>query len=1027
MNNITKISFSSIIFTSVFFLSSQLNADDTEVFLTETNTPNVLLILDSSGSMGYAVNPPANYASNFDLKGLGGSHSISDGRTRIKVVRDAAADLVANINNVNLGIMRFNTTAHGGYVIADFTELTEDTDDSVRTNLINTIYNVGARNGTPLAETMYEAYRKFTGQSSRYNRGTRYTSPFKACQSNSIVYFTDGAPSVDNESDSDIKSLLPRGRWSVPVQNLPAGFINDPKPAGTPATPQSLPLSRNCRGPNSGESDATTRSDCLKELAWYLNNTDLNTSLSGTQNVTTHTIGGFGLSYNKSLQIISAAFHGGGTFSSATTPQEIKKALASAVQTAAAQGSTMAPPSVPVSSFNVLSLTKDLYYPLFKPKAGPNWPGNLKHYKFNDDGDIVDANNNPAIDSGFFKSTSKSYWSKTTDGDDVEKGGALDQLSSTRNLFTFTEDSTTTPPTITDINLSTSIDYAAFGLAGSGSPQAERDELINWVKGVIGDPLHSGLQVVTYHKDNSNPNNKKLDATAFFGTNLGFLHAFNVSTTEVTSSSGTTETRETTDSGKEQFAYIPQQLVKNIKTYKDNIDYKQKTALKVYGLDGPIDVWVNDKNRNGNILTSSGLNSSAESGEHVYLYAGMRRGGRTLFAFDVTKRNQPKLLWKKTHTDTDYKELGYTWSKPKVMKIRWGSGTKVVLIFGGGYVENNTSRDIKGNTSESTTGRAIYIADAKTGDILWWASSDASANLTLAEMKYSIPGEISGIDVNGDDLVDKLFASDIGGQIWRFDIPLDKSTNVDSSSIKGGRIANFGSSIAADAKRFFEMPDVSFVQERGKQTYFIIAIGSGNRAFPKSDSSINDRFYVIKNYDVFSVPNSYTTITESDLYNATSNTIGTAIGQAKISATNELNSKKGWYIDLNFSHGEKSLSRSTTFEGILMFTTYSPPSNLGIDTTSCSGYTGDNRLYLLNILDGTSFLSASDATGLNTETKNGRIIVKLDSGGIPPTPFVYPKSNEAGKGKIIVGTEDVTKLPIGDRITKTFWRDNKNN
>nr|WP_255490789.1 PilC/PilY family type IV pilus protein [Spartinivicinus marinus] len=574
-------------------------------------------------------------------------------------------------------------------------------------------------------------------------------------------------------------------------------------------------------------------------------------------------------------------------------------------------------------------------------------------------------------------------------------------------------------------------DYSLFGIS-SANPETERTEILNWVKSRIGDPLHSGLQVITYYKDNSDVNNKKLDATAFFGSNLGFLHGFNVSTTEVTTTTGgkqVTETKETSDSGTEQFAYIPSELIKNLKIYRDSEGKTPTQFTKTYGLDGPIDVWVNDKNHDGDILTGSGVNSSADSGEHAYLYAGMRRGGRILYAFDVTNRSTPKLLWKKTHTDSDYSELGYTWSKPKVMKIRWGSSTKVVLVFGGGYVESATSRDIKNDTSESTMGRAVYIVDAKNGDVLWWASSASGANLSLSNMKYSIPGEISGIDVNGDDLVDKLFASDIGGQIWRFDIPLDKTINVDASSIKGGRIANFGSATnATDARRFFEMPDVSFVQERGQATYFVVAIGSGNRAFPKSDSSINDRFYVFKNYDVFSEPSSYTTITSSDLYDATSNTIGTATGTTKQNAINALNNKKGWFINLDAASGEKVLSRSTTFEGILMFTTYSPPSNLGINTSSCSGFPADNRLYLINILDGTSFLNAGDVPDPNKrETNHSRTIVKLSAGGIPSTPFVYPKSDTKGKGKVIVGTEDVIKLPIGEKITRTFWRDNKNN
>ena len=37
-------------------------------------------------------------------------------------------------------------------------------------------------------------------------------------------------------------------------------------------------------------------------------------------------------------------------------------------------------------------------------------------------------------------------------------------------------------------------------------------------------------------------------------------------------------------------------------------------------------------------------------------------------------------------------------------------------------------------------------------------------------MKYCIPGDITPIDVNGDGLIERLYAGDVGGEIWRFDI-----------------------------------------------------------------------------------------------------------------------------------------------------------------------------------------------------------------------------------------------------------------
>ena len=74
-------------------------ADDTEIFFgggsNSDATPNVLFIIDTSGSMGNTVN------------GTGDSH--------IKVVKDALTELVGSVNNINVGLMRFSTP--GGPVL----------------------------------------------------------------------------------------------------------------------------------------------------------------------------------------------------------------------------------------------------------------------------------------------------------------------------------------------------------------------------------------------------------------------------------------------------------------------------------------------------------------------------------------------------------------------------------------------------------------------------------------------------------------------------------------------------------------------------------------------------------------------------------------------------------------------------------------------------------------------------------------------------------------------------------------------
>ena len=79
------------------------------------------------------------------------------------------------------------------------------------------------------------------------------------------------------------------------------------------------------------------------------------------------------------------------------------------------------------------------------------------------------------------------------------------------------------------------------------------------------------------------------------------------------------------------------------------------------------------------------------AGDKAYLYLTARRGGRFIYALNVTNPTAPKLLWKRTNADTGFAELGQTWSELKVGRIR--GQTDPVVIFGLGYdpVANDTS------------------------------------------------------------------------------------------------------------------------------------------------------------------------------------------------------------------------------------------------------------------------------------------------------------------------------------------------
>jgi type IV pilus assembly protein PilY1 len=409
-------------------------------------------------------------------------------------------------------------------------------------------------------------------------------------------------------------------------------------------------------------------------------------------------------------------------------------------------------------------------------------------------------------------------------------------------------------------------------------------------------------------------------------------------------------------------------------------------------LDGPLTVWANDVNNNGVLQTSGG---TTETGEHAYLYAGMRRGGKNYYALDVTNRNSPELKWAIKGGQGDFTELAQTWSRPQLARIKSGGVIRTVLLFGGGYDVNQDAE----NAGVDSEGRALYMVDATTGARVWWAGGPTSgADLVLAAMSYSMPATVLQADINADTLTDIIFAVDIGGQIWRFD--LDNSG--DDTVITGGLIARLAGPGTGEHRRFYERPDVSLLKRSNGQLVYAIGVGSGYRAHPLSMTT-QDRYHMLFVGDVYSPPASYTVLTENDLLDVTNN------------LTPNLSGALGWYI--NLEAGEKIMARSKTVDGQTLFTSFKP--NQG-NANSCAPSQGLGRLYAVNTYDARPLHNLDGVDSLGNLTADDRSL-NLVRGGIQPEPtLIFTKDDHP---IIVVGTEKVLDIPLYLPLKRTSWED----
>jgi type IV pilus assembly protein PilY1 len=278
------------------------------------------------------------------------------------------------------------------------------------------------------------------------------------------------------------------------------------------------------------------------------------------------------------------------------------------------------------------------------------------------------------------------------------------------------------------------------------------------------------------------------------------------------------------------------------------------------------------------------------------------------------------------------------------------------------------------------------MLDIETGAKIWSAGPDSSANLTLSSMQRSIPSRIRVLDLSGDGFADRMYAADLGGQIWRFDV---LSGNTPNTLVRGGVIAQFGAEgqsnpTPAQTRRFYTTPDVSMVRDKHRQSrYLAISIGSGYRAHPL-DNSAGDRFYSLRDTDVFH------SLTQSqyDSYPIADN-------DDMVEVSGSLNSvvsvyDRGWRLTL--PAGQKILSDSTTFDDSIFFVSFEPKT---ASADPCQAGLSLNRLYRVDAATGDPYNPSESIDPEDPVEVDEERVTELAQGGIAPRPsFLFPSPTD---------------------------------
>ena len=700
-------------------------------------------------------------------------------------------------------------------------------------------------------------------------------------------------------------------------------------------------------------STVSNKTSHLDDVALYLYTKDVNPSMPDRQYIMTYPIG-----FMIGLDLLQrTANNGGGVYYTANNAGALSKAFQEIMSNISEQNASFVSPVIPLDQQNNIYAGNSIYMGFFRPQQSGVWNGNIKKYGLDSAGNVIDRNGATATDAvGRFLPTAQSYWSSSADGSNVAAGGAGERLaarSTPRNIYTYmgqqnsltdsTNNFAVTNNLIQPAILDVTTDVQRNSLIGTA-----RAETSQWP---LRDILHSDPVVVHYPSD----------SYIFVGSNSGMMHCFRDS------------------DGAEMWGYIPTDLLPNL----DLLNAGQHH----YFVDGTPVVY------NGGTAQK-------------ILFFGERRGGSHYTALDITNPVAPSFLYT---IGPDYlgggsAALGQSWSKPEIRKIRTATDIDTVFILPGGYDINN---DLDNPAALDTVGRAIFSVRVSDGSV---SSLSVHAG-NFPQMTHSIL-DISTFDYNGYGYIDKAYAGDMAGNVFAL-------REISRGSWETRKLFS-SSAVDGINKKIFYAPDA--VKELDGETIFFT---TGDRESPFQADTEN-RMYSIKN-DWTDI-DSFVTITESDLVDVTDNLIQLGTPAQKAQALEDLNNSKGWFIRLEDS-GEKGVSSPVVFGGVVYYTTYTPVSGDGTPTEDpclVTGSTGIARLYALDYKTGAAVLDLSDESEAD---RDGNVVPlgKKDrstilGSSIPSAPVI---AITEGGPKLYVGVEggiSVEDPLVSPKVNIYYWR-----
>lgn len=749
--------------------------------LSTSVAPNVMLYIDTSASMLQdgnnawmltglcdsdddwvgCVNNNASYRNAID------SEQTSP-NTKMNIAKRVARNLIRNNRGLRFGLFSFyndkpgrtqeignNERNQAGILrrgIADISGTGTCESNTNCNNLLTAINAMNGRTATPLAEGLLDIIQYYKGASSLYGRGS-YTSPIQyRCQKNFTILITDGEASNDQNLPGTGQKGED-GNSSIGEQSYTARDSNGAAVSKTFSVCRSSSSTAddgyNVTCPSTYDGETTTRAfgndanrpSAVRDVAMLGFRGDLrvggvepitngkdfdgvgDNGRFALQNMITYTVGFSTL--NPVLP--SAAKVGGGKYYSASNETELSTALNNAVASIADLVSNAGGVA---TKGDTISTAKQVFQPVFNPNG---WFGELRCF---DRSTATSATSLGAACSPNAKAVIP------TD---------VPSLTNRRIYSSKVVGSTTTAFDFKTTELSTMTTYQQAALGSSANSNEERKNVINFLRGnaitgyrtrpngLLGDIIDSQPLAISAPNGQTSDSDYSTFATnnanrghVLIGANDGMMHAFRMSDmTEI-------------------MGYIPSPVYPRLKALKET-DYGQSAGtLHNYYVNG----WMrqSDIKVGGNWMTLA--------------VGGLAQGGQGYYAIDATSEPvlQTNSAVKWEWTDVSDSEMGYSFPAPLIYNVRMSATTVVpAVIVSNGY-ENKQDDTAVGGQKTTANSSALYILNAATGALL--------KKITLPNTSGGLSSP-AGLDIGQDGVLDYVYAGDINGNLWRFDLTGD--------------------------------------------------------------------------------------------------------------------------------------------------------------------------------------------------------------------------------------------------------------